>query len=89
MPRYIVFDVETPNRYNSRISAIGINTVEDGSITETILYVRTPLRAGQLRIIKCKAYKNGGVEPTNMNDHTVGVSITTDWGDGWHFEPDL
>ncbi len=35
MPRYIVFDVETPNRYNSRISAIGINTVEDGSITDS------------------------------------------------------
>lgn len=63
--------------------------LEDGSITETILYVMTPLRAGQLRIIKCKANKNGGVEPTNMNDHTVGVSITTDWGEGWHFEPDL
>ena len=35
MPRYIVFDVETPNRYNSRISAIGISTVEDGRITDS------------------------------------------------------
>ncbi len=25
MARYIVFDVETPNRYNNRISAIGIS----------------------------------------------------------------
>ncbi len=32
--RYIVFDVETPNRYNSRMSAIGINIVEDGRITD-------------------------------------------------------
>ncbi|MBR5094154.1 MAG: 3'-5' exonuclease [Oscillospiraceae bacterium] len=32
--RYIVFDVETPNRYNSRMSAIGICVVEDGRITE-------------------------------------------------------
>ncbi len=30
--RYIVFDVETPNRYNSRMSAIGISVVEDGRI---------------------------------------------------------
>ena len=30
--RYIVFDVETPNRWNNRISAIGISVVEDGHI---------------------------------------------------------
>ena len=34
MQRYIVFDVETPNRYNSRISAIGISVIEDGRIAE-------------------------------------------------------
>lgn len=33
MSRYIIFDVETPNRYNDRISAIGISIVEDGIIT--------------------------------------------------------
>ena len=32
MARYIVFDVETPNRLNSRMSAIGISVVEDGRI---------------------------------------------------------
>ena len=32
--RYIVFDVETPNRYNSRMSAIGISVIEDGRIVE-------------------------------------------------------
>ena len=30
--RFIVFDVETPNRYNNRMSAIGIAVVEDGVI---------------------------------------------------------
>ena len=30
--RYIVFDVETPNRFNSRICAIGISVVEDRRI---------------------------------------------------------
>ncbi len=34
MYRYIVFDVETPNRYNDRMSAIGISVIEDGDITE-------------------------------------------------------
>lgn len=32
--RYIAFDVETPNRYNNRMSAIGISVVEDGQITD-------------------------------------------------------
>ena len=32
--RYVAFDVETPNRYNSRMSAIGVSVVEDGRIVE-------------------------------------------------------
>ena len=32
MYRYVVFDVETPNRYNNRMSAIGIDVIEDGVI---------------------------------------------------------
>ncbi len=34
--RYIVFDVETPNRYNNRISAIGITVIENGVITQSV-----------------------------------------------------
>ena len=34
MYRYIAFDVETPNRYNDRMSAIGISVIENGRITE-------------------------------------------------------
>ena len=34
MSRYIAFDVETPNRYNNRMSAIGISVVEDGRIVD-------------------------------------------------------
>ena len=30
--RYVVFDVETPNRLNSRMSAIGVSVVEGGRI---------------------------------------------------------
>ncbi|MBR5342932.1 MAG: 3'-5' exonuclease [Oscillospiraceae bacterium] len=32
MKRYIAFDVETPNRWNNRMSAIGISVIEDGAI---------------------------------------------------------
>ena len=34
MSRYIAFDVETPNRWNNRMSAIGISVIEAGRITE-------------------------------------------------------
>lgn len=34
MSRFVVFDVETPNRLNNRMSAIGITAIEDGIITD-------------------------------------------------------
>ena len=34
MSRFVVFDVETPNHFNNRISAIGITVIEDGTISE-------------------------------------------------------
>ena len=34
MPPYIVFDVETPNSRNDRISAIGISVIQNGRITQ-------------------------------------------------------
>ena len=34
MEKLVVFDVETPNRYNDRISAIGITVLEDGYIAD-------------------------------------------------------
>lgn len=30
--RYVAFDVETPNSYNRRMSAIGVTVIEDGAI---------------------------------------------------------
>ena len=33
--RYIAFDVETPNRWNNRMSAIGITVIEDGEIVRS------------------------------------------------------
>lgn len=34
MARFIVFDVETPNRLSNRMSAIGIDVIEDGVIVD-------------------------------------------------------
>lgn len=34
MARFIVFDVETPNRLSNRMSAIGIEVIEDGVIVD-------------------------------------------------------
>ena len=42
MDRYIAFDVETPNRYNSRMSAIGIAVVEDGRIVDSFFSLVDP-----------------------------------------------
>lgn len=33
--RFIAFDVETPNRFNNRMSAIGITVIEDGEIVDS------------------------------------------------------
>lgn len=42
MYRYIAFDVETPNRYNNRMSAIGISVIEDGAITDSFFSYVNP-----------------------------------------------
>ena len=39
---YIVFDVETPNRYNNRMSAIGITRITDGEITDSFFSYVNP-----------------------------------------------
>ena len=48
----------------------------DGSITETILNIDEPLKAGDLKIIKGELDDEGAVRPYNS---TVGVSVTLDW----------
>ena len=42
MSRYIAFGVETPNRFNNRMSAIGITVIEDGSITRKLYSLINP-----------------------------------------------
>ncbi len=42
MYRYIAFDVETPNRFNDRMSAIGISVIEDGTATDAFFSYVNP-----------------------------------------------
>ena len=42
MSRFVVFDVETPNRLNHRMSAIGITVIDDGTITENFYSLVDP-----------------------------------------------
>ena len=42
MSRFIAFDVETPNRLNHRMSAIGITVIDNGSITENFYSLVDP-----------------------------------------------
>ncbi|MBE6836052.1 MAG: exonuclease [Ruminococcaceae bacterium] len=42
MYNYVVFDVETPNRFNNRMSAIGISVIENGVITEEFYSLVNP-----------------------------------------------
>ena len=55
----------------------------DGTVTETILGVSEPLKAGNLKIIKAKVYDTGVVSVT---DPQVGVSVTLDWQDAGEHE---
>ena len=42
MTRYVAFDVETPNRMNNRMSAIGITVIEDGKIADEYYSLGNP-----------------------------------------------
>lgn len=61
-------------------------TKQDGSITETILDIDEPLKAGDIKIIKGSLDDEGGVRPY---DSTVGVSVTLDWNSGGTYNPEL
>ena len=61
-------------------------TMEDGTVTESILGINEPLRAGELKILKGKVVGNGAILPS---DPTVAVSITLDWSEGIEIPVDL
>ena len=42
MSRFVVFDVETPNHFSNRMSAIGITVIENGEITDEFYSLVNP-----------------------------------------------
>ena len=42
MARYIAFDVETPNRFSDRMSAIGISVIENGAVADSYYSLVNP-----------------------------------------------
>jgi len=53
-------------------------TLDDGSVTESVLDMTKPLRPGQLKVVKVHFVDDQGVVASD--DNTVGVSVTLDWG---------
>ena len=56
------------------------------TITESILRLKKPLRAGALKIIKVRLLPDGSVEPYSPE---VGVSVSLDWKSGGVYNPEL
>ena len=61
-------------------------TKPDGSVTETILNIDEPLKAGNLKIIKGELDGEGAVRPYN---NTVGVSVTLNWNSAGEYDTPL
>lgn len=61
-------------------------TLPNGKTTETRLYMKEPLQAGDMQIIKAAINDQGGIIPDNPQ---VGVSIELDWKPGGTFNPEV
>lgn len=59
----------------------------DGTITETILSVDTPLKAGTLEIIKVALNEDGSLTPIQTTH--VGATVTLDWKEGSSHEVEI
>ena len=62
-------------------------TKPDNTITETILSVPTPLKAGTLEIIRVQVGADGSV--IVLDNPEVGASVTLDWKNGTEHEIEM
>lgn len=62
-------------------------TLPDGKVTETMLSISDPLRAGEVEIIRCAVQDDGSLLPVGKPG--VGASITLDWKSGGDHEIDI
>ena len=79
----IVIETEDPfvsdNADEALWQMIVYATLPDGKVTQTLLGITKPLRAGQLKIIRCKVKDDGSLIP---EDSEVSTSVTLDWKEG-------
>lgn len=61
-------------------------TLADGSVTETTLGVKLPLRAGQFKLIRAKVEADGSVVP---REAYVGASVCLRWNESPDWDIDL
>ena len=61
-------------------------TLADGSVTQSVLNINDPLKAGDLKIVKTYLQADGSLQPDNT---LVGVSVTLDWKQGGTYEPEM
>lgn len=64
-------------------------TLQDGSITETLLGVRMPLKAGQVKVVRGVVTKQGAAEPQGDYKQMVTTTVQMDWKPGLDWEVDL
>lgn len=74
-------------------------TLDDGSITRSVISIGEPLNAANLKIIRGWLHIDGSFEPglppepgpgpTPVDDMVCGVSIMLGWHEGIHFDPEL
>lgn len=67
-------------------SSKAIGTRVGNTITETILSVKEPVGAGEVRILRCGLGEDGGLKTDNPD---VGVSVTLDWKEGNTYNPEI
>lgn len=86
----VVIDTQDPFVADDAADAIwkwrAYVTLADDSVTETVLGINRPLRAGGVKVLKAKVYDTGIVATM---DPTVGVSVTLDWQNSGQYQIEL
>lgn len=57
-----------------------------GTVTRNVIRSYKPLPAEQVQVVHVKLEPDGSAETADV---TLGVSVTTDWNEGWHFDPEF
>ena len=61
-------------------------TLADGSVTKSVLEMKEPLGAGDLKVVTAHLQPDGSLQPDSA---LVGVSITLEWKQGGTYEPEM